>query len=44
MHLYTADGFLGDVEKMQENCSEGIFSLKLRYEGDTLVQWECREW
>lgn len=75
MHLYTADGFRGDVQKMQENCSEGIlkwvpktelfdlnlwegdkiflklllekegiFSLKLRYEGDTLVQWECREW
>lgn len=23
---------------------ESIFSLKLRYEGDTLIDWECREW
>jgi len=75
MHLYTADGFEGDVDTASENCTEGIlkwvpkkqlfdlnlwegdkiflkllleketiFSLKLKYEGDTLVQWECREW
>lgn len=23
---------------------ETIFSLKLRYQGDTLVDWQCREW
>lgn len=75
MHLYTADGFEGDVRKACEQCEEGvlkwipkqdvlklplwegdkiflklmmekdcIFSLKLQYQGDTLVRWECKEW
>lgn len=26
---------------LEKNC---IFSLKLQYEGDTLVNWECHEW
>ncbi len=24
--------------------SDTIFSLKLRYQGDELVEWQCREW
>ena len=75
MHLYTADGFAGEVDAVQEKCTEGvlqwipkqqicdlnlwegdriflkklmeserIFSLKLRYQGDALVDWSCQEW
>ena len=75
MHLYTADGFEGDLEDAMVNCKEGvlkwvpktdlfglslwegdkiflkmllekdnIFSLKLEYKGDDLVNWSCREW
>ena len=75
MHLYTADGFEGNLETVQESCTEGvlqwvpkqevfnlnlwegdriflkklieseaIFSLKLQYQGDALVDWEYREW
>ena len=75
MHLYTADGYEGSSDSVQEKCAEGIlkwipkdeilglnlwegdriflkllmenkniFSLKLRYEGDLLAEWTCREW
>ena len=75
MHLYTADGFEGDISSALSNCTEGvlqwipkkdifdlnlwegdkiflklllekkcIFSLKLQYQGDTLVNWDCHEW
>ena len=33
MHLFTADGFTGTPKE----CDEPFFSLKLKYEGDTLV-------
>ena len=75
MHLYTADGFQGDLAAAMEHCKEGvlkwipkkdvfdlplwegdkiflklllekenIFSLKLEYQGDDLVNWSCLEW
>lgn len=75
MHLYTADGFEGDLAAAMDNCKEGvlkwvpkkevfdlplwegdkiflnlllekenIFSLKLEYQGDDLVNWSCLEW
>ena len=75
MHLYTADGFEGDLDAIEEKCTEGvlkwipkdqifdlnlwegdriflkklletdeIFSLKLRYQEDTLVDWVYRAW
>lgn len=75
MHLYTADGFEGDLAAAMANCKEGvlkwvpkkdlfnlclwegdkiflkmllekedIFSMKLEYKGDDLVNWSCREW
>ena len=75
MHLYTADGFEGNLAAAMDNCQEGvlkwvpkkdvfdlplwegdkiflklllekenIFSLKLEYQGDALVNWSCQEW
>ena len=72
MHLYTADGYEGDISAAMENCTEGVlkwipkeevfglnlwegdriflqlllkektvFSLKLVYEGDRLVDYIC---
>lgn len=75
MHLYTADGFEGNLNTDDGECKEGvlmwipkeeiyhlnlwegdkiflkhlmesdkIFSLKLQYKGEELLEWQCRDW
>lgn len=40
MHLYTADGFEGDISSAMENCSEGILQWVPKTEIFQLNLWE----